>query len=119
MRRDLRQHGAPVGGMQHTPKREQVDGSCGLLCVHAASRNLFGLQPASSFPATSRFFGTVPDTIHTTMLRSLLLLWAACTGRVSATWVCGGSVEITKSWDGTKRINGHCEGKPNLPSPRA
>lgn len=42
-------------------------------------------------------------------MRSSLLLWAACTGRASATWVCGGDVEITKSWD-NKDIDGHCSG---------
>ena len=43
-------------------------------------------------------------------MRSLsLLLWAACTGLVSATWVCGGNVEITKSYD-NKNIEGHCTG---------
>ena len=84
-------------------------------CVHVASRNFFGLQPISSLQPG----GFSAPCRTPSMLRSLLLLWAACTGRVSATWVCGGSVEITESWDGTKRINGHCEGKPqpNLPSP--
>ena len=42
-------------------------------------------------------------------MRSSLFVWAAFTARVSATWVCGGDVEITKSWDG-KDIEGHCVG---------
>ena len=46
-----------------TPTREQVDGSCWLLCVHAASRNFFGLQPTSSF-LQPRVLGTTSDTIH-------------------------------------------------------
>ena len=51
-------------------------------------------------------FGHPP---HPATMRSSLFLWAACTARVSATWVCGGDVEITKSWD-DKNIDGHCVG---------
>ena len=58
--------------------------------------------------------GAASDSIRTTLgtmrsCRLSLLLWAACTGLVSATWVCGGNVEITKSYD-NKNIEGHCTG---------
>ena len=62
---------------------------------------MFGLAPLRTPSRTS--LGTMRS------LSLSLLLWAACTGLVSATWVCGGNVEITKSYD-NKNIEGHCTG---------
>ena len=116
MRRDLRQHGAP-GARDANAVSGRNSRVATSPCVHA--RPVISLVCNLPHPCNLAVFRHRAGHHPYDMLRSLLLLWTACTGRVSATWVCGGNVEITESWDGTKRINGHCEGKPNLPSPRA